>query len=749
MTSLQSFLDGLLRRKYHPNLHPNDQLEGQGEKQNWKAIGDQPYFILEGQMPSGWVKVTVVASAEKRCRMGLCLDHGKGFTPSNYHLIGMTAQQPSIYQVYIHLDETVKVVRFDPVDEPCSFQVQDIIMARVFRVEIILRAIIIWFKRIGYRPREIFYAVKRLLAAVHKGGVSGGWRMMVNRFAPISDSYDEWVNRHQITAENIQEMKAIIAGFASKPVLSILMPVYNPREIDLRAAIESVLDQVYPYWELCLVDDASPSPLVIPVLQEYQARDPRIKLKEISTNGGIVAASNQALEMASGDFFATVDHDDIISIDALFEIAKQLNQHPEADMIYSDEDKVTADGIRYMPYFKPDWSPDLIFSHMYTAHLAVYRRTTVVDLGGFRPGFNGAQDWDLVLRLSEKSDKIFHIPKILYHWRSTAGSTAQTASNKRYAYDSAQHALQEAVDRRGWPATVNQVAGYSGFFQLKWRLVGTPKISIIICTRDKPDYLERCLVSIFEKTVYSKFEVIVIDNQSRQKATLELFEYWKKKEPDRFSVLPMDIPFNFSILNNAGARIANGEMLLFLNNDIEVIEGHWLETMAAQGQRHEIGVVGPLLLYPNGTIQHAGIVVGINDWAGHSFRGFPAESTGYCGRLLGASNVSAVTGACMLIRREVFFGLGCLDENLPVAGGDVELCLRGLAAGYRNIFLPDVRLLHHESITRGYEDNPDKRERFLVETEYVRERWPERMAIDPYYNPNLTKEKEDYSLSLE
>ncbi|MDD5367616.1 MAG: glycosyltransferase family 2 protein [Anaerolineaceae bacterium] len=711
-------------------------------------MGENPHFQLSGALPAGWVKLTVVACADVRGRMGVCIDRGKGYSPSNYYLIGMTAPDPSIYQVYIHLDGDIAGIRFDPVDAPCAFQIQDVIVARVLRLEIILRSTVIWFRRIGYRPREIRYAFVRVFSAMQKGGLPGAWRMIVNKFAPITNSYDEWLQLHRTTIDDLRQMGIRAASLESKPLISILMPVYNPREADLREAVESVLAQAYPRWELCIVDDGSTQPYIRPVLEEYQDRDSRIKINRPETNQGIVSASNQALGMSTGDYVALLDHDDLITPDAFFEVVNFLNHHPDTDMLYSDEDKVTEDGIRYMPYFKPDWSPDLIFSHMYTGHLGVYRRSLLDDLGGFRKGCDGAQDWDLVFRLSEKTEKIYHLPKILYSWRCAPGSTAQAAGNKRYAYTAALRVLQDAVDRRNRHGRVEEVEGYPGFFRVAWELVGSPKVSIIICTRDKPDYLDRCLTSIYKKTSYPNFEVIIVDNQSQQKDTFKVYEHWKEREPERFKLLQEDIPFNFSKLNNAGARVATGDLLLFMNNDMEVITPNWLDQMASQGQRPEIGMVGALLLYPNGTIQHAGIVVGINDWAGHSHRGFPAESTGNNGRLLGASNVSAVTGACMLVRRDLFFQVGCLDENLQVAGGDVELCLRVMDAGYRNLMIPDVRLLHYESITRGYEDNPKKRERFLIETEYVRRRWPARMALDPFYNPNLTQEKEDFSLDF-
>ncbi len=748
--SLTGGIDILLRRKYHPVLVPFGEVKPvAGPSGKWEALREAPHFSLRGKMPSGWVKITIVASASIRTRIGICLDRGKGFNPANYYLVGLVGPEAAIYQIYLHLDASVMDIRLDAADEPCIVEIQDVIMTRVLHLEIMIRSTLSWLKRIGYRPREILYAFKRINAALLKGGLRGVWRMIADKFAPMPDSYEEWLQRHRLGEAERVRIGESFRALSQKRLFSILMPVYNTDERDLRAALDSVLAQLYPCWEACIVNDASRLPHIKQILDEYEVKDHRIQVVHRETNGGIVEASNDALKMASGEYVVMLDHDDLLAPDALYEAANLLNDHPDADMIYSDEDKITLDGIRYAPYFKPDWSPDLIFSHMYTAHLSIYRREAIRSIGGFRRGFEGAQDWDLVLRLTERTQAVYHIPKILYSWRSASGSTAQASTNKAYAYEAARRALQEALERRGRPARVEGVEGYPGFFRVRWGLTGEPKISILILTRDKPDYLQRCLSSIFDRSNYRNFEIILIDNQSQKSETSRLLRAWMEREPDRFRVERMDIPFNFPALNNRAAELASGDLLLLLNNDIEVISPDWLEEMAAQAQRPEIGAVGTALIYPNGTIQHAGIVLGINDWAGHVQRGFSAASPGYCGRLLGASNFSAVTGACMMVRRELFFQMGGLDPNIPVAGNDVEFCLRLIQAGYRNILLPYVRLIHYESISRGYEDSGKKRERFQREIDYVLQRWPEAFRQDPYYNPNLSRAKEDFSLSFD
>lgn len=559
--------------------------------------------------------------------------------------------------------------------------------------------------------------------------------------------YHYWLSQNSARSVDLRQKRATVPIFSHKPVISILMPVYNPPEGYLRMAIESVFDSVYPYWELCIADDASTAKHVKPLLKEYAEKDTRVKVVFREQNGHISAASNSALELATGEFVALLDHDDCLNADALYEMALMLNLHPDADMIYSDEDKIDESNTLRDPFFKPDWCPDSFLSRMYTCHLGIYRRSLINDIGGFRIGYEGSQDYDLVLRLTEKTDRIYHIPKVLYHWRIHPQSTASELETKNYATDAAYRALCDALERRGEPGKVTPTEG--GHWIIRYQIRDYRRVTVIIPTKNLGRILNTCLTSIFEKTTYPNYEVLLIDNGSTEPETLEIIDKWKAKEPDRFRCERYEVPFNFSKINNYAASIASGDYLLFLNNDTEVVNPEWMTAMVEQAQRPEIGAVGGLLLYPDDTVQHAGVVIGLGGVAGHSHKHFPADVPGYYYQLKTTNNYSAVTAACLMCRREVFEEVGGLEEeNLAIAFNDVDLCLKMVAKGYRNIYLPHVVLYHYESKSRGFEDTPEKIARFAKEIEYMREKWKDIIDRDPCYSPNLTKDREDYSINI-
>jgi len=744
----KDFLDLFLRREYAPEIVPVQELvfldEGLGQ---WQATGPDPQALLVGDLPAGLCEVVLIARADRSTIASICLDRGSGFNLETYSPLGIVGPELKVHQGYVQLKPPVKAVRFDPVESPCRLQIASLTVRRISRLEIALRVMAPWMRRVGMRPEEFRRAIQRLWPYWKQAGLRGIWHLIYSRIAPETELYQAWLEKFQVTPERRERMLKEISAFSYQPTISILMPVFDPEEKWLKEAIDSVLEQVYPNWELCIADDASSRSYVRRVLEAYQSQDARIKVEWRAENGHIAAASNSALKLATGEFVATLDHDDLLTPDALFQVVKRLNSEPELDMIYSDEDKVSEGQGRHAPYFKPDWSPDLFLSQMYTAHLAVYRRSLIAEIGGFRPGFDGAQDYDLVLRLTERTQHIGHIPKVLYSWRRTAGSTALMSSSKTYAYLAAQHALEQALERRGELGVVKPVSGHPGHFTVHRVLRDQPLTSIVILTKDRPEILNQCLQSIFKRSTYRNFEIILIDNGSQEEKTIRLLARWAEREPKRFRMERIDAPFNFSALNNRGVQIARGTFVLLLNNDTEVISPDWLQEMAAQAARPEIGAVGAMLLFPNDTIQHAGIVLGIGEWAGHSHKGMPVDIPGYGGRLLGPSNYAAVTAACLMIRKELFLSLGGFDESLAVACGDVELCLRVLERGLYNVVLPHVRLYHYESATRGYEDSPQKRERFRSEIAYVRDRWADLLDEDPFYNPNLTHEREDFSLA--
>jgi len=564
--------------------------------------------------------------------------------------------------------------------------------------------------------------------------------------------YDVWILKKEPVASELERYRRASQGFAYRPKISIVTPVYDPEVAWIKAAIDSVLAQVYDNWGLCLAD-ASTKEDIKKCLLDYASKDPRIKVKFLDNNLGISANSNEAISLATGEYVAFLDHDDELSPDALYEVVKLLQDHPDADMIYSDEDKIDIRGNRSNPFFKPDWSPDVFLSYMYTCHLGVYRKKVLDGIGGFREGFEGSQDYDLTLRFVEKAGRICHVPRVLYHWRTTPGSTATDLDKKGYAHTAGKKAITDYLGRNDIDAAVEDGA-WPTSYHIKRKILYSPMVSIIIPTRDNADVLRRCVESIIRKADYKNFELIIVNNDSKNKETYDYFEELRDKNIAR--VLEYDHPFNFSAINNLAAKSARGDVLLFLNNDMEVINPGWLSAMLEHVQRKEVGAVGCKLLYPNGMVQHAGVVLGLTGGvlekgvAGHSHKWYVGPEHGYFGRVDLIQDVSAVTAACMMVRKDVFEEAGGFDENLTVAFNDVDLCLKIRQKGYLIVYTPYASLYHHESYSRGYEDTPEKIERFNEEVGLVRDRWGSVIdAGDPYYSPNLTLSREDFSIKIE
>jgi len=565
----------------------------------------------------------------------------------------------------------------------------------------------------------------------------------------LETHYQDWLNQNYLTQIDLQEMANDLKNLTYQPLISIIMPVFNTPSHYLEEAIQSVLNQVYPNWELCIADDASTEPHIQSILENYSDQDSRIKICFRTKNGHISEASNSAIAIATGQFIALLDHDDLLTPHALYKVVEFLNKYPDADMIYSDEDKIDDEGKLSSAFFKPDWCPDSFLSRMYTCHLGVYRRSLVQQIGGFRVGYEGSQDYDLVLRLTEKTGKIYHIPDVLYHWRIHANSTAQNLDSKNYAIDAAKKALANALQRRNDPGIVTDAPRSIGHYVIRYNIQSYELVSIIIPTKNLGDTLDRCLISIFTQTTYPNFEIILIDNGSTEKRAIEVIETWRKKEPNRLKSFSLDIPFNYSTLNNFAVKQAQGKYLLFLNNDTEVITPDWIEGMVEQAQRPSIGAVGTLLLFPDDTIQHAGVIGGIFYSCGHSHKRFKLGDTGYFNQLNTVNNYSAVTGACIMCRREVFDEIEGFDETFAVNYNDIDLCFKMIAKGYRNIYLPHVMLYHYEAKTRGYDLlNDSKKARLFCEGKYFQTKWKSLIEHDPCYNPHLTIEKEDYSFRV-
>lgn len=580
-------------------------------------------------------------------------------------------------------------------------------------------------------------------------GVKKAIRRVKLELKPGSIDYAEWITRHEnIDLKSQQEQSK---KFDYRPLISIAMPVYNVEIKWLEKCIDSVINQTYDNWELCISDDASTDPKIKKCLEAYEKKEPRIKVVFRKENGHISLATNSALEIATGEFIALLDNDDELPPHALFEVVKVLNERPELDVIYSDEDKIDAEGNRFDPHFKADWSPDTLMGNNYISHLGVYRSSIVKSLGGFRKGYEGSQDYDLVLRVTEQipEDHIYHIDKVLYHWRTIPGSTASSGEAKSYIYDSGVKALTDALNRRGIKGTVRPGL-ISGFYEVTYEVLQEELVSVIIPTKNGYDDLKLCVDSIIEKTSYPNYEIIIADNGSTDPKMQELFAEYKKQLNERFIVELIDIPFNYSRINNLAAEKASGKYLLFLNNDTEVIEPNWMTTMVSYAQFDRIGCVGAKLYYPDDTTQHAGVLVGIGGVAGHALNNYDRTHCGYFGRLVIDVNYLAVTAACMMVKTADFKAVNGFDETLEVAFNDVDLCLKIYELGRYNVYAHQVELYHFESKSRGYEDTPEKQKRFAGEIKKMQDKWPKYIAHDPFYNDNLTKQGiGDFSLRPE
>ena len=535
-------------------------------------------------------------------------------------------------------------------------------------------------------------------------------------------------------------------AFENNPLLSIVMPVFNPNRVLLEAALASVYAQSYPHWELCIADDASTYIDIAPLLQKHAHADARVKVHARVVNGHISAASNSALALAHGDWIVLLDHDDLLDPHALLWIVDAINKQPECRMIYSDEDKTDETGERSDPYFKPEWNQDLFYSQNMFSHLGVYHADLVRAVGGFRVGYEGSQDYDLALRCIEriKPSQIHHIPRVLYHWRMHAQSTAQSINAKPYAMLAGARALNDHFSRTGVDALADSV-GYG--YRVRYALPAVlPLVSLIIPTRNGLKLLRQCVQSILNKTTYANFEILIVDNGSNDAATLR---YLKGLSADnRIRVLRDDRPFNYSQLNNTAVLQARGDVLGLVNNDIEVISPDWLTEMVSHAVRPGVGAVGARLWYADNTLQHAGVVLGLEGFAGHVHRYLPRGNVGYCGRAALTQSFSAVTGACLVVKKSSYLQVGGLNEtDLAVACNDIDFCLKLLKAGYRNLWTPWADLYHHESSTRGFDDTPEKLARSKKEVAYMWQHWGDMLRNDPAYSPNLTLDASDFGLA--
>lgn len=724
---------------------------------SWKVVGETPLIRIDRvDLPVGWVRM---AFSYQRSTGGL-LAPTLSFVASDGSLMRIRLDWADgnridhLVHLPLEIDDLVlefpgarEIIRLGPIEAQTVGRLQAIARI-VFRVWRRMRTtsngghLAICRRGIGYLRQHGLGTFKhKLLSQYHSGigtvSVAG---------AP---SYRDWLEVFDTLSESdLERIEEMIVSMPSHPTISVVMPVFNTPERWLRAAIESVRSQLYPHWELCIADDCSTDAHVARVLEEYTAADNRIKVVRRASNGHISAASNSALGLATGSWVALLDHDDELRLTALFCVAHRIIESPGVRFVYTDEDKVDEQGRRFDPHFKPGYNPELLLGQNYISHLSVIERSLVEEVGGFREGFEGSQDYDLFLRCIARivPDEIAHIPKVLYSWRAVSGSTAMSTDSKDYVENAAVKALQDHHDSLGDLATV-MVGPAPTTYRSRYSLSPDPPlVSIVIPTRDGADYVRQCVKSICEKTTYPHYEILLIDNDSCDPVSLELFQWLEDEGLVR--LIHYGGPFNYSSMNNAAVEIAAGDLVCLLNNDTEIITPDWLDEMVALVLRPGVGVVGAKLLYGDQSVQHGGAILGIGGVAGHGHRNAPPGSHGYFSRLAVTHEVGAVTGACLLTRRDLWEELGGLDAHcLPVAFNDIDYCVRVRDAGRRVLFTPHAVLFHYESKTRGMDDTPQKLERMAKEAAVVMARWGDDLLSDPSFSPNLSLESEAFELA--
>lgn len=654
------------------------------------------------------------------------------------------------------------------------------------------------------------YRIKKGIKYFRHYGAKAFFNRLRDKMEPDQVPYSPWFEKYRAKEEELARQRRQSRKLPCQPLISVVVPCYQTPEKYLLEMMDSVQNQSYENWQLCLVD-ATPSREVETKVAEYCElhQEKRISYKHLEENLGIAENTNAGIQEARGEWIGFLDHDDLLAPEAFYEIAALINREPDVEVIYSDEDQVeeTRQGLKHKkPHFKPDFSPDLLCSNNYITHFLCVKHTVLQQAGGFRKEFDGAQDYDFILRCTEVSKKTGHVPRVLYHWRVHSHSTADNPLSKTYAYVAGQRALEEHLARSGRKGEVSQLPHF-GFYRVKYAVEGEPLVSILIPNKDQAAVLRRCLESV-QKSTYQNYEIIIIENNSTEPET---FAYYKelsgsqsdicfsenqsggsqqkdaknqpcrsqqkgaKNQPDRsqqkdaknhpgsiqkgiygegklaggqrIRILVWDKEFNYSAINNFGASYAEGSYFVLLNNDIEIITESWIEEMLGNCQRPEVGIVGARLYYPDNTVQHAGIVVGIDGIAANMFPGLPRGREGYYHKAAIQLNYSAVTAACMMVSREVFEELHGLEEELTVAFNDLDFCLRAGKAGCLVVYDPFAEAYHHESKTRGAEDTKEKLRRFGNEIEFIRTRWIDLLKQgDPYYNPNFSLKKCNYAL---
>ncbi len=586
--------------------------------------------------------------------------------------------------------------------------------------------------------------MRLMLKLIKRFGLLSGSRSFLHNLVNGDKTlYDSWIRK--VNTYTTEQVESTLNSFQLSPKISFIVPTFNTPKKFLIEMIESLQNQYYTNWELCIADGGSTNHDTLETLKYYQTQLPKIKINFLKTNLHISGNSNEALRLADGEFIAILDHDDTLTPNALLDVVTVINEC-NADFIYSDEDLQNLKDIYHLPHFKSDYSPDFLLSQNYICHFTVIRRALVEQVGGFETGLDGSQDHDLFLKVLELTNNIHHIPKVLYHWRQSPTSVSRNFKSKSYAWENGRQAIVNAMARRHIKAEV-LFGKYPGTYRVKYEIIGNPLISIIIPFKDKPELLLMSINSILEKSTYKNFEIIGVSNNSTDKKTFEVMEQLQSKD-QRVKFFEYNVPFNFSAINNHAVKcFAQGEQIILLNNDIEIITPDWIESLLGFSQRKDVGAVGAKLCYPNNTIQHAGVIIGMGGVAGHAFKRFPKQDIAYFVRPHCIQNLSAVTAACLMVKKEYYELVGGLNEvDLKIAFNDVDFCLRLREQGLLNVYTPYCEAHHHESISRGYENTPEKISRFQSEVHYMLTRHQKALkAGDPYYNENLTLDKEDFS----
>ncbi|EIH1818278.1 glycosyltransferase family 2 protein [Shigella sonnei] len=723
--------------------------------QSWVAEGNDPFFIIDleqlSNISKGWYQFNISINCQPKQGLAkLYLDTGKGF--NEFETVTLPYKRAVSVSRLFYLESPLVALRFDPLEQAATFAINQFEIATV-DVKVVESALLarIQKEHQSYRDMPLEKIKKSILMDNGDMSIERLQAFYNETFSvtPSSVGYEEWIETVELPSlPGNKEVSLMLASMTHPPVISIVIPVYNPAEIYLRACLDSVLAQSYPHWELCIADDRSPKEHVQRVLREYEAKDSRIKVVYRKHNGHISAASNSALEIAKGDFVALLDHDDVLPEHAMLFMAQAICEQPHTQILYSDEDKINARGERFDPHFKSDWNPDLFFSQNYVSHLGVYRRSLLQQIGGFRLGVEGSQDQDLLLRCLPHvaAEQIVHIPRVLYHWRAIEGSTALASGEKSYTTEAGIKALRDYFSKQQPEVTV-EAGLVPNTYRVRYPISEpAPLVSLLIPTRDRRALTETAVRSIIDRSTYTHFEILILDNGSVEQETLDFFAQIQQ-EDSRVRVLRYDHPFNYSAINNFGVRHAKGAIIGLVNNDVEVINPDWLTEMVSHCMRPEIGCVGAKLYYSNDTLQHGGVILGIGGVAGHSHKQYPRHHPGYFSRLLLTQTLSAVTAACLLIRKNIYEEVAGLDEeNLHVAFNDVDFCLKVREAGYRNLWTPYAELYHYESISRGAEDSPEKIARFAREVNFMKSKWGKHLELDPFYSPNLSKDREDFSI---